>query len=166
MSRFRLSQLAILTISALVFLPACDEDVSAPDSPSTPYDVTLAQLVSAPEVLDLPSQDYHLETLLWRDFMPISPPGGKPMMAVARLVSDAPIPDDVKLVHLWVINGNEVWSTQFAEEPIVSGNTIEGIARGGPKWDPGIPVDVVVGVKVGNVFRLVRAAKQLIIATF
>jgi hypothetical protein len=165
MSRFRLSQLAILTISALVVLPACDDDVSAPES-SLPYDVTLVQLASAPETLDLPKQAFHLETLLWRDFMPISPPDGQPLMAVARLVSDAPIPDDVKLVHLWVVNGNQVWSTRFAEEPIVSGNTIEGFARGGPKWGPGISVDVVVGVRVGSAFRLVRAAKQRIIATF
>jgi hypothetical protein len=165
MSRFKLCQLAILTISALVVLPACDDDVSAPDSP-VPYDVTLAQLASAPETLDLPSQDYHLETDLWRDFMPISPPDGKPLIAVVRLVSDAPIPDDVKLVYLWVVSDGRVWATKFAEEPVVSGNTTEGVARGGPKWGPDIAVDVVVGVKIGNDFRLVRAAKQPITATF
>jgi hypothetical protein len=49
---------------------------------------------------------------------------------------------------------------------MVSGNTIEGVARGGPKWEPGIEVDVVVGVTVGSAFRLVRAAEQPIIATF
>lgn len=165
MSRFKLSQLAILTISALVVLPACDDDVSAPVSP-VPYDVTLAQLASAPETLDLPEQDYHLETELWRDFMPISPPDGKPLIAVVRLVSDAPIPDNVKLVYLWVVSDGRVWATKFAEEPVVSGNTIQGVARGGPKWGPDISVDVVVAVKVGNEFRLVRAAKQLITATF
>ena len=165
MSRFKLSQLAILTISALVVLPACDEDVSAPDSP-LPYDVTLAQLASAPETLDLPAQDYHLESDLWRDFMPISPPDGKPLIAVVRLVSDAPIPNDVKLVYLWVVSDGRVWATKFSEEPVVMGNTIQGVARGGPKWGPDISVDVVVAVKAGREFRLVRAAMQPIIATF
>ena len=159
MSRFKLSQLAILTISALVVLPACDEDVSAPDSP-LPYDVTLAQLASAPEILDRPEQDYHLETDLWRDFMPFSPPDGRPLAAVVRLVSTDPIPGDVKLVYLWVVNGNQVWATRFAEEPLVWENTIQGFANGGPKWGPGISVDVVVGVKFGRELRLVRAAEQ------
>lgn len=159
MSRFRLSQLAILTIGALVLVPACDEDVSAPDS-NTPA-ITLAQLTSAPETLDLPEQDYHLETYLWRDFMPISPPDGKPLIAIARLVGTDPIPSDLKLVHLWVINGDRVWATRFAEEPAVSGNTIQGVARGGPKWGPGILVDVVVGVRIGSSeLRLVRASAQ------
>ena len=165
MSGFRLSQLAILTISVLVFLPACDDDVSAPDS-NAPT-MTLAQLASAPETLDLREQNYHLETDLWRDFMPISPPDGKPLLAVARLVSTEPIPDDVKLVYLWVINGNRVWATRFAEEPVVSGNTIQGFARGGPKWGPGISVDVVVGVRIGSSeLRLVRAPAQPISGTY
>lgn len=162
---FRLSQLAILTISALVLVPACDDDVSAPDS-NNPA-ITLAQLKSAPETLDLPEQDYHLETYLWRDFMPISPPDGKPLAAVVRLVSTEPIPDDVKLVYLWVVNGQQVWATRFAEEPVVSGNTIEAFANGGPKWGPGISVDVVVGVRIGSSeLRLVRASEQPIEATF
>jgi hypothetical protein len=165
MSRFQLCQLVILTISALVVLPACDDDVSAPDSP-LPYDVSLSQLVSAPEILDLPSQNYHLKADLWRDFMPISPPDGKPLIAVVRLVSDAPIPDDVTLVYLWVVNDGLVWATKFSEEPVRSGNTIQGVARGGPKWGPDISVDVVVAVKFGDRFRLVRAVQQPIIATF
>lgn len=164
MSRLRLFQLAILTISALVIVPACDEDVSAPDS-NTPT-MTLAQLASAPETLDLPEQDYHLETELWRDFMPFSPPDGRPLAAVVRLVSTEPIPGGVKLVYLWVVNGDQVWATRFVEEPVVSGNTITGFANGGPKWGPGISVNVVVGVKFGRELRLVRAAEQPIIATF
>jgi hypothetical protein len=160
----RLSQLAILTISVLVFVPACDEDVAAPETSQVPA-MTLAQLASAPETLDLPQQDYRLESDLWRDFMPMSPEDGRPLIAVARLKStdQQPIPDDVKLIYLWVVDGDRMWATKFSEPPIRSGDTIQRVARDGPKWGPGISVDVVVGVTIGSSeLRLVRASDQLI----
>ena len=58
-------RLVLLTIGALCFLPACSDDVSAPSEPTIPT-MTLAQLRSAPEMLDLAQQDYSLETYLWR----------------------------------------------------------------------------------------------------
>lgn len=157
----RLSQLAILTISVLVLVPACSDDVTAPETPQVPA-MTLAQLASAPATLALSQQDYQLETYLWRDFMPNSPRDGKPMVAFTRLVStdQQPIPGDVKLVYIWVVNGDRVWATTFSSE---GGDATGRYARGGPKWGPNISVDVIVGVTIGSSeLRLVRASAQLI----
>jgi len=154
-------RLVLLTIGALCFLPACSDDVSAPSEPAIPT-MTLAQLRSAPEMLDLARQDYSLEAYLWRDFIPIAPSDGHPLVAVARLASldQEPIPGDVELVYLWVINGNRVWSTAFSDGVETPDNVIERYAYNGPKWGPGISVDVVVGVQVGRALRLVRAPAQ------
>lgn len=160
MSRFL--QLAIFTISALVLLPACSEDVSAPDAAQVPA-MTLAQLTSAPETLDLPQQDYRLETYLSRDFMPVSPSDGRPLRASVTLVSAdrQPIPGDVKLIYIWIVNGDRVWSTKFSDKPIVSDYAIQRLAGGGPKWGPDISVEVIVGVTIGSSeLRLVRASAQ------
>jgi hypothetical protein len=167
MSGFKPFQLAILTISALVLVPACSDDVSAPDESQVPS-MTLEQLASAPETLDRAQQEYRLESDLWRDFMPISPKDGKPMIAVARLKStdQKPIPSDVKLIYLWVVNGDRVWATAFSEQPVRFEDALQRVARGGPKWGPSISVDVVVGVMIGSELRLVRASSQPITGTY
>jgi hypothetical protein len=155
------SWLAIVTL-VLPFVLACSEDVSAPTS-EVP-DMTLGELADAPETLVLGQQQYRLDTYLWRDFMPISPPNGKPLVAFVELVSDdqGTIPDNVELVYIWVVNGSRVWAATFPD----GSDRTEGYARGGPKWGPDIFVDVVVAVTTGSGIRLVRARAQEIHATY
>jgi hypothetical protein len=166
MTNSKPGRLALLAIGSLFLLPACSDDVSAPSEPTIPT-MTLAQLRSAPEMLDLAQQDYSLEAYLWRDFMPIAPSDGRPLVAVARLASldQEPIPGDVELVYLWVVNGNRVWSTTFSDGVETPDNVIQRYAYNGPKWGPGISVDVVVGVKIDSTLRLVRAPAQPIYRT-
>jgi hypothetical protein len=155
--------LVAIVILALPLVLACNEDVSAPTS-EVP-DMTLEELLNAPETLDVGQQQYRLETLLWRDFMPISPPNGKPLIAFVELVNEdqGTIPDDVDLVYIWVVNGSRVWAATF---PDGTGQT-EGTARGGPKWGPDIFVDVVVAATTGSSgIQLVRARAQEIHATY
>ncbi|MEM7556107.1 MAG: hypothetical protein AAF378_18805 [Cyanobacteria bacterium P01_A01_bin.84] len=91
---------------------------------------------------------YTIESYIWRDFMPISPSGGKGMMANIKLIAqdENPIPSNLLPDKLWVIkkNQDEVWETMFSDEPRFSPGVVEIVARGGPKWEPGIKVDVVV----------------------
>ena len=149
--------LPILAV-VLPFALACNEDVSAPASEvPTP---TLEELANAPETLDLGQHQYQLATYLWRDFMPISPPDGKPMIGRVHLVrtDEGPATGDVELVYLWVVNRDRVWATTFEE-----GSGPDRVARGGPKWEPGIYVNVVVAVKSGSSgIRLLQAPAQLI----
>ena len=111
-------------------------------------------LLSAPSSLTINGRTYELRPDLWRDFMPLSPPDGQPLIALVRLVEvdSLAIPSEVTMDYLWVVHGAETWATEFSEEdvPPPSANTIARIARGGPKWGPGVTVDVVARVRVGN----------------
>lgn len=139
-------------------------------SATTPSPIQPADLASAPTQVTLAGRTLTLEASLWRDFMPISPPDGKPMIAAARVKSDGgAIPATVKADTLWVLNGTEVWSAPAREERPHTGtdSVYEVVARDGPKWGPGIQVDVVVRLRDANGrVVLLRAAGQTIQSTF
>lgn len=90
------------------------------------------------------------DAVLWRDFMPITPPGGQPLAASIRVmaIDGGSFPQDITVDQIWV-HGPSVWETAPAEvRRSPAGDTppskIEAFANGGPKWDPGIEVDVVI----------------------
>ena len=124
-------------------------------------------LQSAPVSVVVGGQSLVLVPSLWRDFMPISPPDGKPLVAVLRVQA----PDGAALAatfHVdgaWVINGAEVWTASVGEEKLASPRSVyyEVVARDGPKWGPNVRVDVVVRIREpSGSSQLLRAAAQLI----
>ena len=130
-----------------------------------------SDLASAPLQVTLGGRVLSLEASLWRDFMPISPPDGKPLIAAARVKSDngSPVPATIVAETLWVLNGNETWSATPREERPRSDTApvYEVVARDGPKWSPGAMVDVVVRLRDGDGrTALLRVARQPIQATY
>jgi hypothetical protein len=122
------------------------------------------ELRSAPLSVTADGKTLVLEPFLWRDFMPVSPPDGKPLVAILRLrASDGSAPpSDVHIDAAWVVNGREVWTTGVGEERVTS-TSYEVVARNGPKWGPGVAVDVIVRVRDSHgTTSLLRAANQLI----
>ena len=112
---------------------------------------------------------YRLDTYLWRDFMPgpDASANGRPLIALARVtVNDdtAAFPAAVTVDRMWVVNGDDVWeSLPREEQPRGSAKveTIEVVSRDGPRWGPGITVDVVVRLRgPGGTTTLLRAAAQ------
>ena len=129
---------------------------------------TIAELMAAPEEISINGQNYTLSTYLWRDFMP--PSTGSDLMAVIKLSEKnlLTIPANIDVVHLWVVNGAEIWSTGFTDEAGAGtpAYQLEKIARYGPKWDTNIIVDVVVKVTDGTGAEyLLKVPAQLIYAT-
>jgi hypothetical protein len=107
---------------------------------------------------------------MWRDFMPISPPDGRPLAAVLTIRTEdgSPVPPTITADTSWVIHDADVWTAAVEERPRAeTAPAYEVIARNGPKWGPGITVDVVVRLidSTGRAFRL-RAAAQPIGAAF
>ncbi len=90
-----------------------------------------------------------------RDFQPVAPRDGQPLVVVVKLTSAEPIPTpaDLAIDHVWVLNGKEQWSAKPATGTAPS----ETAVRGGPKWGPGIKVDVVARLRQGKQTFLVRA---------
>lgn len=95
--------------------------------------VPLEELKTAPTELSYGGNTVVLTVGLNRDFMPGSPAYGTRLTGIVSINTPALRPDLV-----WVINGDEVWQTE--------GQSSEGyyLVTGGPKWDTGILVDVVV----------------------
>jgi hypothetical protein len=119
-------------------------------------------VASAPEQVLVVGREYTLAASAWRDFQPVAPPDGQPLIVVAEVSpSDTmPLPSDLAIDRVWVLNGEEQWSAA-PEEPGDGGESpaacLESAVRGGPKWGPGIKVDVVVRLRQGKQTWLVRA---------
>ena len=124
---------------------------------------------TAPDTLEINKQKLVLNTYLWRDFMPISPPDGKPLKAIIKIVpiNTEKIPLDIDASKIWVFFKKEVWTTNLNpvgnKPPNKAMPFLEKIADGGPKWGPSVEVLVVVQIRdeEGNTF-LLKADKQQI----
>jgi hypothetical protein len=115
-----------------------------------------ASIATAPERVEIDGREYALAASAWRDFQPIAPPDGHPLIVVVKVSpSDMmPVPSDIAFDRVWVLSGKEQWSAK--PEPGASG--LEAADRNGPKWGPGVKVDVVARMKQGKRTFLVRAA--------
>jgi hypothetical protein len=126
--------------------------------------------VLAPHIVSIAGVALSVDASLWRDFQPISPPDGKPLVAIlaVRTIDGTPIPAGLTADSAWIHNGDLVWGVAVAEEQPrgVGASFFEVVARNGPKWGPGVAVDVVIQLRdtAGRRF-LVQAPRQLIART-
>ncbi len=133
--------------------------------------IDLNTLLSAPEEVQISNQTFFLETSLWRDFQPVCPPDGEPLIALIWVVTkdSSEFPSSITANRLWVIKDKKwVWETNFSNEQTIPWPyKLEKVARNGPKWGPGIYVDVVVMIvdKNDNKKYLLRASDQYIYRT-
>ena len=130
-----------------------------------------SDLAEAPTRVVLAGKSLALHALLWRDFMPISPPDGKPLVVVLQVRTEdgSEVPAIVRADMAWVLNGADAWSTVPREERSRSETApvYELVARDGPKWGPGITVDVVIRLRDGGgPESLLRVADRPIQGTF
>ena len=134
-----------------------------------PQDYTPGQLKSAKDTLLLQDTKIVLDSYLWRDFMPQSPPDGKPLRGAINLIplGKQYLPDGIDADKFWILNGDEVWSGSLEnirpDLPHQNRIKLEKMAQGGPKWGPGISVTVVVQIidPHGNRY-LLKASDQVI----
>lgn len=153
----------IVLLMSVVFMGCSDagEQYVAP-----PPDIPVNQLLAAPETTMVNGRTVYLTTYLWRDFMPISPPDGKPLLGVVcitamdGLVFGNAISSDA----VWVVYNQKVWKSWLTDAS--NGGRTNQLAKSfsdGPKWGPLVSVDVVVRLKddKGKVYFL-RASKQII----
>lgn len=125
---------------------------------TAPTDPVPTGLRATPTTAMVSGQLVQLQADLWRDFMPAvaGSPDGQPLAVVVRLTD--PIAT-VRVEHIWVIFGDQIWSADTEQVP----GTQDWVARGGPKWGPGVRVDVVAQLREAEGREvLVRAADRLI----
>lgn len=97
------------------------------------------------DTLNIESGSYLLGAYLWRDFQPISPPNGKPMYSINRLINidSTEIPNNIDMIKQYVINKDSIWIADYYYEREAPVYIIEKVSVGGPKWGPKIYVDII-----------------------
>ncbi|MEA2076470.1 MAG: hypothetical protein U9O95_00440 [Candidatus Marinimicrobia bacterium] len=136
----------LLIFILLFVLSACFND----DDPEVgiTIDATLAQelLNDAVDTLCIDSLQFILEAYLWRDFMPISPIDGKPLISINWLVNldSVQVPLNLDMTKQYVILNDSIWISDYSDESRMTYDyKLENISRNGPKWGPHIEVDVI-----------------------
>ena len=148
----RSGRLKIATVCSLVFV-ACSANPVAPEPIFT-------ELQAAPTAATVAGMRVELQVALWRNFQPIVPPDGSPLIVSVRL---PPSTTGISIDRIWVLFGDQVWSGTPEQNP----GSAEWVARDGPKWGPNVTVDVVARLNAtGSPRQLVRAAGQPINAVF
>jgi len=129
-------------------------------------------LQSQPDTLIIGEQKLVLRTYLWRDFMPIIPPGGKPLYGVIMVetVDSSAIEFDIDSDIVYLIHNHSVWPVHYDEVPEDHPDQrpfrLLKIFRSGPKLEPRILVDVVVRLLIDEHRFYLRATDQFINVTF
>src|SRR5688572_13753869 len=108
---------------ALAFMLVC----AVSGCRSGPSEPELTGLRATPTSVILAGRPFELPVSLYRDFMPASPPDGRPLAAVVRLPNELAA---VRVERIWVLLGDKVWSADVEQVP----GTQDWVARGGPKW--------------------------------
>lgn len=159
-----------LFLPALVF-GGCSLFFGPGDDPvDTP---SLETLRNAPLTVEIDGREMLLRTAMWRDFMPVSPPDGRRLIAIFTVFTadSSELPTGLTATAGFVIDGEDVWATRFTgEEPAPSENLpfqLVETAREGPRFGPDILVDAVVRLEddAGQLY-LLRAENQYIGATY
>lgn len=155
----------VLLLTLVVSVSACASD--SPTEPPVPG--SAAALRATPTTLTAEGKSLRLETSIWRDFMPVSPPDGMPLVVIAQVkTSDgSAVPGSLRATNIWLVNDEAVWTTAAREERPrqETAPVYEVVGRDGPKWGPGISVDVIVRITDGSRVSFLRAADQPIAAT-
>ena len=85
-----------------------------------------AELRAAPLVATIAGVRVELQVTLWRNFQPITPPDGPPLVVSVRLPQSITA---ISIDRIWVLFGDQVWSGK----PEQNLGSAEWVSRDGPK---------------------------------
>ncbi|HKQ59217.1 MAG TPA: hypothetical protein VJY35_15250 [Candidatus Eisenbacteria bacterium] len=105
-----------------------------------------------------------LETYLWRDFMPPTPPEGRPLRGAltVRTMDGSPLPQGLIMSSASVHYQGETWVASPFGDPSPDPSTMVRAITGGPLWGPDVRVDVTVLLVRGRERIILNAKNQLI----
>lgn len=144
--------------------------------------VSIKDLRNAPTMVVVDNRSLHLSAYAWRDFMPGNAGlEGSPMMIAFKVTSadKQPLPSGLRMERAWVLFGEEVWEVSNLRGPKADQDhdkdswikcpvspVCEISVHGGPRWGPGVYVDVVVRLTDSEGREhFLQAPNQFVIAT-
>jgi len=138
------SSLGPQLVFLILVLAGCGEDYEG--SVVRPFEAT--EIAAIPDTLHSDANHLIIESSVNRDFQPICPEDGRPMTGSIRLkdINEVPLGLSVSEATLYVISSNKMW----VRDLVVRGpydtrpHQLEMYASEGPKWEPGLVVDIVV----------------------
>jgi hypothetical protein len=143
-------------------------DLGEPVTPLPP-EISVVELLAVPDSIVVAGRTLKLSTYLWRDFMPMSPPAGRPLQGAFYVsASDtARLPADLSADAVWLVYGNEIWRDWLDTPTVPPGDVkpsqIYCTVGHGPYWGPQVAVDAIVRVTSGSSgSHLLRAPNQTI----
>jgi hypothetical protein len=111
---------------------------------------SLAALRAVPLRVSISSTSLRISVFLWRDFQPTFDRDGHLLIAAVRVstVAEALLPE-ISAGRIAVIRRGQAWIAPMVEEnPYSRGDShLEVVARNGPRWGPGILVDVILELR-------------------
>jgi hypothetical protein len=145
--------LILITISTIIV--SCEKaNDNSQNGNVTKNPALIAELnAKSSDTIMIGTKKYFLNASLWRDFMPVSPSDGRPLISVSRLIDQdsIAIPSNIQLIEQYVIYNDSIWIDSYEN---ISGITpaymIEKTLSNGPKWGPDIYVDIISKVKDTN----------------
>ena len=140
-------------------LVACAGRGDAPLAPPGPE-----ELASVPGAVVLGGVTLTLETYLWRDFMPPSPPEGRPLAArlVVRSSDGSSLPSGLVMTTVSVYYQGQTWLSSPVSDPSPNPTMYVARSSGGPLWGPGVRVNVSVTLVLGRQRIMLSAKNQYI----
>jgi hypothetical protein len=111
-----------------------------------------AALTSVPLHVVISGQRLQLSARLWRDFQPTARTAGKPLIAtlIIEALDGSTFPEGWDAPRAWFVQGGEVWRADLMNQSAAASEHTRHLiksARGGPVWEPGTPVDIVVELR-------------------
>jgi len=151
-------KVGLMLVIPLIVNLACAALPAAPPGDGGP---SRADLLAAPERATIQGSPYTLESYIWRDFTPTTGNTDRPLRATVTLKPQPP--SGVTLQRFWLIKGEDMWAAQLREAESRVAGGLAGSAEGGPQWDPGSEVTVVVEVRdSAGATHLVKLPRQTV----
>ena len=144
--------------------------------------IPIKDLRNAPTTVVVNNRSLHLSAYAWRDFSPgIGTMGDRSLSVAVKITSadNQPLQVGLRMQRAWILFGEQVWEVsnlrggkpgqdEVKDSWIGCGNGPECQVslRGGPMWEPGVYIDVVLRLtdSEGKAY-LIQAPNQKIIAT-
>jgi len=160
------------TVAALVLLGPCVSLAQRPAHDSVcvgraPRDA--GALLIEPLFAVIDTYRFTVSAYAARDFMPGQgqSPDGSPLMVNLTVIAadSANVPAGITVDSAWVVSDGRVWGSDAREEVarLHGADRISVMMRGGPKWGPNSPIDVVVRLhNAAGAASCLRAPRQFI----